>query len=123
MKKLAHLIFAGALGATALADWDIAGQITAIDPVQHTITLNGNAVIQILPYTKLKGDDCGIFWNDTYGTFADLEIGKFVEAEVYPSAPVGAANGIAPTGAPAAQFVAQEVEWKCFGWMDRKRAY
>lgn len=120
MKKLAHLVFLGALGTFALADWDIAGQITAIDPVNHTITLNGNAVIQILPYTKLKGDDCGIFWNDTYGTFADLEVGKFVEAEVYPSAPAGAAP---QAGAGGAQFVAQEVEWKCYGWMDRKRAY
>ena len=45
MKKLAQLVFLGTLGTFALADWDIAGQITAIDPVNHTITLNGNAVI------------------------------------------------------------------------------
>ena len=119
------LILAGMLASPLLADWDIEGQITAINPTAKTITIagmGGSAVVQILPYTKLKGDDCGPWGNDVYGTFADLKQGMFVEAEVYPAGagmpgvgmPMGAAgNTTAPQIVEGAQFVAKEVEWKC----------
>ena len=114
------LILAGLLASPLLADWDIEGQITAINPTAKTITiagLGGNAVVQILPYTKLKGDDCGPWGNDVYGTFADLKQGMFVEAEVYPAGAGMPMNSTVNTQAPqiveGAQFVAKEVEWKC----------
>lgn len=101
------------LCSNAWADWEIAGQITAVDSINHTITLNGNTNVHILPYTKLVGDDCGFFYNDTYGNFSDLEVGKLVEADVYKM----------QTPTQQEQFVAQKVEWKCVGWMDSKKAY
>ena len=114
------LILAGLLASPLLADWDIEGQITAINPTAKTITMagmGGNAVVQILPYTKLKGDDCGPWGNDVYGTFADLKQGMFVEAEVYPAGAGMPMNSTVNTQAPqiveGAQFVAKEVEWKC----------
>lgn len=114
------LILAGLLASPLLADWDIEGQITAINPTAKTITIagmGGNAVVQILPYTKLKGDDCGPWGNDVYGTFADLKQGMFVEAEVYPAGAGMPMNSTVNTQAPqiveGAQFVAKEVEWKC----------
>ncbi len=114
------LVLAGMLTSSLLADWDIRGQITAINPAAKTITIagmGGNAVVQILPYTKLKGDDCGPWGNDVYGTFANLKQGMFVEAEVYPAGagmPMGAAgNAAAPQPVQGAQFVAKDVEWKC----------
>lgn len=114
------LVLAGLLASPLLADWDIEGQITAINAGAKTITIagmGGNAVVQILPYTKLKGDDCGPWGNDVYGTFADLKQGMFVEAEVYPAGanmPMNnATNAQAPQIVEGAQFVAKEVEWKC----------
>lgn len=116
------LILAGLLASPLLADWDIEGQITAINPSAKTITIagmGGNAIVQILPYTKLKGDDCGLWGNDVYGTFADLKQGMFVEAEVYPAGagmpPMGGNTTQAPQIVEEAQFVAKEVEWKCMG--------
>ena len=114
------LVLAGLLAAPLLADWDIEGQITAINAAAKTITIagmGGNAVVQILPYTKLKGDDCGPWGNDVYGTFADLKQGMFVEAEVYPAGAgmpnMGGNAAQAPQIVQEAQFVAKEVEWKC----------
>ena len=114
------LVLAGLLASPLLADWDIEGQITAINAAAKTITIagmGGNAVVQILPYTKLKGDDCGPWGNDVYGTFADLKQGMFVEAEVYPAGAgmpnMGGNAAQAPQIVQEAQFVAKEVEWKC----------
>ena len=114
------LVLAGLLASPLLADWDIEGQITAINAGAKTITIagmGGNAVVQILPYTKLKGDDCGPWGNDVYGTFADLKQGMFVEAEVYPAGAgmpyMGGNAAQAPQIVQEAQFVAKEVEWKC----------
>ncbi|RAX55513.1 hypothetical protein CCZ01_09960 [Helicobacter monodelphidis] len=116
MKKLLSVaILSGLCVTPILADWDLQGQISAVDPAKKTITLQGmngvNAVIQILPYTQLKGDDCGAFGNDVYGTFADLTVGKFIEAEVYPA---NAMAGAQQAPAAGGQFVAKEVEWKCY---------
>lgn len=104
MKKF---IFGGcillSLGANAFADMDIKGLINGINPTNHTINVSGTT-IQILPHTKIEGDDCGAFGSDTAGNFASLREGMFVEVDAIPSA-----NG----------YVAEDVTWKCGG----NRAY
>ncbi|MDE7174504.1 MAG: hypothetical protein K2N75_00400 [Helicobacter sp.] len=94
-------LVASALSVPAFADMDIQGQIVNVDNANKTITIsgmNGNMVVQVFPYTKLKGDDCGVFGNDTYHNFTALKPGMFVEVEGYPQGQI---------------FGAQEIEWKC----------
>ena len=98
--KLKFLAFALACSTSLImADFDIHGQITNIDGANHTITLNGNQVIKIYPYTELKGDDCGMFGNDIHAKFTDLKPGMFVEVDAIPEA--------------SGMLGAKEVEWKC----------
>lgn len=100
-------------------DFDVYGEISAIDSVNKTITLaspGGQLIIQILPHTKIKGDDCGPFGNDIYGTFKDLTIGKLIKAEVvhygtYP--PAQNLETQSPNTANNIEYIAQEIEWKC----------
>ncbi len=101
-------LFVGVFGVPAFADLDIQGQIIEINDVNKQLTLsglNGNVVVQVFHYTKLKGDDCGVFGTDTYHNFTALKPGMFVEIEGYPQGQGGI-------------FGAKEVEWKC-----GKRAY
>lgn len=116
MKKWCFLLFV----AMAHADWDITGQILSIDDAQKTITIGGwgaTMTIQVLPHTRLKGDDCGLFglW-DTSGTFAELEVGQIVEVDLLHSgfAPAPATSQTQSVPLPTAR----KIEWKC-----RKRAY
>lgn len=115
MKKLFILCFF----TLVWADWDITGQIIAIDVGKKTITIGGWSAttleIQVLPHTRLKGDDCGLFglW-DTSGTFNDLEVGQIVEVDLLPGnfAPITSQQ---QTTMPP---TARKIEWKC-----SKRAY
>lgn len=98
-------LIAGILCSAAIADNDIEvhGQITSIDNAKKTITLaaaQGNVVVQIFPYTKLKGDDCGTFGQDTHEKFTALKPNMFVKVEGYPQANSNVLG-------------AKEVEWKC----------
>lgn len=109
--------------ANADNDFDVYGQISAVNAAARTITIsNGaqNMEIKIMPHTKLKGDDCGMFGNDTYGTFdRDLTPGKFVKVEIF----YGYMGGGYPQAYPQqgqaqnpqmqGPMVAKEVEWKC----------
>lgn len=75
-KMLKTALFMAVFSAPAFADMDIQGQIVDVNNANKTITisgLNGNMVVQVFPYTKLKGDDCGIFGNDTYHNFTALK--------------------------------------------------
>ncbi|MDE5602874.1 MAG: hypothetical protein K2I71_03010 [Helicobacter sp.] len=109
------------LSSTIVADddFDVYGQISAVDSVNKTITLNapgGQLVIQVLPHTKIKGDNCGPFRNDVYGTFKDLTVGKSIKAEVlsygaYP--PAQNLSAQSPNTPNNAQYTAKEIEWKC----------
>lgn len=120
--SVAAVLCAGAFsGANADDDFEVYGQISAVNDAAKTITIsNGaqNMEIKIMPHTKLKGDDCGMFGNDTYGTFSkDLTPGKFVKVEIlngymgggYPQA-YSQPNQAQPNPGP---MVAKEVEWKC----------
>lgn len=122
MKKMALCLALGGLLASELmaGGMDLNGIITGVDDTNKTITING-FVVQILPQTKVKLDDCGIFGTDLNGKFVDLKQGSFVEAEVFPnmSSVAGqyATQNAGTAGAPT--YIAEEVELKC----TRNRAY
>lgn len=125
LKLLGAFAAAAILSTSAMAyDFDVAGQISAVDNQNKTITLSGpggQLVIKVMPYTEIKGDDCGAFGQDVYGTFKDLTVGKFVEVDAIPyggynayaDSNVGAINP--QTGLPQnMQLTAKEIEWKCY---------
>ncbi|PZT47455.1 hypothetical protein B6S12_09085 [Helicobacter valdiviensis] len=127
LKVLASVFVAGAMmSSVAMAgyDFDVHGQISKVDDKNKSITLaspNGQElVIKILPYTEIKGDDCGAFGQDIYGSFKDLTVGKFVKVEAVPYGGYNAYNqnnsqAINPKiGLPNnGELIAKEVEWKC----------
>lgn len=125
LKLLGAFAAAAILSTSAMAyDFDVAGQISAVDNQNKTITLSGpggQLVIKVMPYTEIKGDDCGAFGQDVYGTFRDLTVGKFVEVDAIPYGGYNAyadsnAGAINPqTGLPQnMQLTAKEIEWKCY---------
>ncbi|TLD87313.1 hypothetical protein [Helicobacter sp. MIT 05-5294] len=126
LKFFGAFLSAAILTTSAMADYDfdVQGQIAAVDNANKTITLagpSGQLVIKVLPYTEIKGDDCGAFGQDVYGTFKDLTIGKFVKVEAIP---YGGYNAYAESNAQAVnpqtglpqnmQLTAKEIEWKCY---------
>ncbi len=126
LKLFGILAMSLAFATSAMADWDfdVSGQISAVDPAKKTITISGpggQLTVTVLPYTEIKGDDCGPFGQDIYGTFRDLTVGKFVQIEAIPYGGYNAfnnsnANAINPqTGLPQnMQLTAKEIEWKCY---------
>ncbi|MBX7490513.1 DUF5666 domain-containing protein [Helicobacter turcicus] len=126
LKLFGTLVVAAIFSTSAMADYDfdVHGQISAVDQVKKTITLSGpggQLVVQVLPYTEIKGDDCGAFGQDIYGSFRDLTVGKFVKVEAVPYGGYNAYNqsnaeAINPsTGLPQnMQLTAKEIEWKCY---------
>lgn len=96
-------------------DMELKGLITNVDDANKTIAINGTT-IKILPQTKIKLDDCGIFGTDIDGKFVDLKLNSFVEAEVFPNMSSIAGGQYATpdagkAGAPI--YIAEEVELKC----------
>ena len=119
LKLLSAVAMAAAFTTGAFAyDFDLHGTISAVDNANKTITLagpGGQVVIKVLPYTEIKGDDCGAFGQDVYGSFKDLTPGKFVKVEAIPNGGYNAYNGGQmdnTTGLPK-DLVAKEIEWKC----------
>lgn len=116
-KILGALSLATLLSSALMAgdsDFDVYGQISAVDSAAKTITLASpggqNLVIQVLPNTKITGDNCGTFGNDVYGTFKDLTVGKFVKVEAvqygaYPQSPNTPNNVV--------QYTATDIQWEC----------
>ena len=124
LKLFGAVAMAATFSTGALAyDFDLHGTISAVDNANKTITLagpGGQVVIKVLPYTEIKGDDCGVFGQDVYGSFKDLTVGKFVKVEAVPYGGYNAyadsnAGAINPqTGLPKdMQLTAKEIEWKC----------
>lgn len=116
LKLLSAVAMAAAFTTGAFAyDFDLHGTISAVDNANKTITLagpGGQVVIKVLPYTEIKGDDCGAFGQDVYGSFKDLTPGKFVKVEAIPNGGYNAYNGGQNAGLPQ-DLVAKEIEWKC----------
>ena len=103
-KLLLGALFCIAVSVNAYAEYEMHGQISSVNEENKTITLIGNGganvVVQVFPYTKLKGDDCGAFGAyDTYEKFTALKAGMFVQVDGMPNA-----NGLVS---------AKEIEWKC----------
>lgn len=82
------------LGAFAIStmhagnEIDIKGNIMTIDPANHTLMVmskRGNMPIFVAPYTKIKGDDCGIFGQDTRMSFAQIRQGMYAKIEAIPN--------------------------------------
>ncbi|RAX58670.1 hypothetical protein CCZ01_02495 [Helicobacter monodelphidis] len=121
MKKICILLLCATM--SLFADWDINGEIIAIDNQAKTITLGGwgsSVVVKVLPHTRMEGDDCGWFglW-DSNGSFKDLYIGQLVEVDVLQGyvPPQGMQD---PNTIPQIpQVTARKIEWKCYG----NRAY
>ncbi len=106
MRKIILMLFFGCFGLLFADGMEMQGLIANIDNDNKTITIN-NTPIQILPQTKIKLDDCGIFGTDIYGKFVDLTLNSFAEVELFPNTAFAAGQ----TAAPA--YIAKEVEIKC----------
>ena len=108
MKKILATLFAIGLVSGLQADgFEIKGIIGNIDNGAKTISVN-NVVIQVMPQTHIKLDDCGIFGMDVNGKFTDLAVGSFVEVEAWPNSALNGANANVPSG-----YIASEIEQKC----------
>ena len=113
MKKLA-LCLTLCVGSLFAGGMDFKGLITGVDDKNKTITINGY-LVQILPQTRIKLDDCGIFGTDVAGKFVDLKQGSFVKVDVFPNMASVAGQYATPNagaaGAPV--YIAEKVKLKC----------
>lgn len=119
MKKIVLALSLG-FGAIFADGMDLNGILTDVNDANKTVTINGY-LVQVLPQTEIKLDECGIFGMDLSGKFVDLKVGSFVEAEVFPNvasvAGQYATQNAGSAGAPL--YIAEEIEVKC----TRNRAY
>ncbi|ECV9715225.1 hypothetical protein KJQ83_05565 [Campylobacter upsaliensis] len=87
MKKTLAVLATLCLGFSVANAEDIYGTIIDINDASKTIlveTSYGQKInMKILPHTQIDMDECGIFWTDKQGTFKDLKVGTFLEAEVF----------------------------------------
>ena len=87
MKKTLAVLATLSLGLSVANAEDIYGTIIDINDASKTIlveTSYGQKLnMKILPHTQIDMDECGIFWTDKQGTFKDLKVGTFLEAEIF----------------------------------------
>lgn len=85
-KKIVGFFATLILANYAYAD-GIFGTIVDVNDASKSIiveTTSGQRMnMKILPNTEIDMDDCGIFGTDKYGTFRDLKVGTFIEAEIF----------------------------------------
>ncbi|EAH9380861.1 hypothetical protein DOZ98_01310 [Campylobacter upsaliensis] len=115
MKKTLAVLATLCLGFSVANAEDIYGTIIDINDASKTIlveTSYGQKInMKILPHTQIDMDECGIFWTDKQGTFKDLKVGTFLEAEVFYT------NTQDPQAAPQMVTV-KKIDIEC-----KKRAY
>ncbi|EAJ5673899.1 hypothetical protein B5C95_07095 [Campylobacter lari] len=118
-KKIAALLTVLGLSSLAYAD-GIYGVIVDVNDGAKTIlidtTYGQKMNVKILPNTEIDMDDCGIFGMDKYGTFKDLKIGTFIEAEVFHGYAQTTPNPQTPN--QVQNITAKEIKIEC-----KKRAY
>lgn len=108
-------ICAAIFSSGALADSYLQGNIIEVSDTDKSVLIDslyqGQVRVKILPHTRVKLDDCGIFGTDFFddGTFKDIKVGRYLEVEQYAAQPSGNNATIIP---------ATKVEVKCY-----KRAY
>lgn len=108
IKKIFKIMILMGLMTNLNADeMEVKGVITTIDNNAKTILVN-NFLIQVMPQTQIKLDDCGIFGTDKIGKFVDLTIGSLVEVEVFPKYAIQD-----QTIASNSNYIASEIELKC----------
>lgn len=87
MKKTLAVLATLCLGFSVANAEDIYGTIIDINDASKTIlveTTHGQRLnMKILPNTQIDMDECGFLWMDKQGTFKDLKVGTFLEAEVF----------------------------------------
>ncbi|EAK1189249.1 hypothetical protein A9435_02400 [Campylobacter upsaliensis] len=87
MKKTLAVLATLCLGFSVANAEDIYGTIIDINDASKTIlveTSYGQRInMKILPHTQIDMDECGFLWMDKQGTFKDLKVGTFLEAEVF----------------------------------------
>ncbi|AJC86938.1 hypothetical protein [Campylobacter sp. RM16704] len=120
MKKgITTLLTFLSLSSFAYAD-GIYGTIVDINDGEKTIlidtTYGQKMNIKILPNTEIDMDDCGIFGMDKQGTFKDLKIGTFIEAEIFHGYTQTTPNPQVPN--QTQNITAKEIKIDC-----KKRAY
>lgn len=112
-KQFIGMIAALGIFSSAYAD-GIYGVIVDVNDGAKTILMDttyGQKVnVKILPNTEIDMDDCGLFGMDKYGTFKDLKVGTFIEAEVF--------HGYAQTPNQTQNITAKEIKIEC-----KKKAY
>lgn len=85
-KMIAFLAVLG-FSSFAYASDGIYGTIIDINDGAKTIVVDttyGQKInMKVLPNTEIDMDDCGVFGMDKYGTFKDLKVGTFIEAEIF----------------------------------------
>ncbi|MCR6572811.1 hypothetical protein [Campylobacter insulaenigrae] len=86
IKKIAAILAILGFSNFIYAD-GIYGTIVNVDDTTKTIlvdTTYGQKVnMKILPNTEIDMDNCGFLGMDKHGTFKDLTIGTFIEAEIF----------------------------------------
>lgn len=106
-------ILASFLSTALLADNALQGNIIEVSEADKTVLIEslyqGQVRVKILPHTRVKLDNCGIFGTDFFdeGTFKDIKVGRYLEVENY-----------APQANNATIISATKVEVKCY-----KKAY
>lgn len=114
-KSLATLLIAFA--SSAYAD-GIYGTIVDINDPAKTIlvetTYGERFNMKILPNTEIDMDDCGLFGMDKQGTFKDLKVGTFLEAEIF----YGYGNSGANQASQLKDVSVKKIDIEC-----KKRAY
>ena len=108
IKKIAFLAVVSSVALFAFEDFDIRGEVVSTNPATSEVVMkafatNQDITLQLNNGTKIKGDDCGVMGQDTYGKFEDLKVGLPIKAEVYGS----------KRDAPKTNYVAKEIEYKC----------
>ncbi|EPN3900206.1 TPA: hypothetical protein R9127_001381 [Campylobacter upsaliensis] len=121
MKKTLAVLATLSLGLSVANAEDIYGTIIDINDASKTIlveTSYGQKInMKILPHTQIDMDECGIFWTDKQGTFKDLKVGTFLEAEVFYTNAPAQPNTQDPQAAPQMVTV-KKIDIEC-----KKRAY
>lgn len=104
MKKSLKTLLAGicmAVSTTAMADYDIIGQVKAITPSSITVDSMGTSItVGVTPMTKVEAEyHTGPFDYDMHIALSDIKVGEWVKIDAIP-------QGMPPN----TQYIAEDIE-------------